>query len=851
MDGQSIDKPMDEIIDELIDEIEETLYDGNPANNSTESSSDLSDLSDCEDYEDYDDEDETETIDADYGDVDLTSDLEVLLAVQLEGPKFFDRYSDSLSDPDIKNKLLNYHQLFLAEELDYHEPLNRTISYVTSKDKAETFVSYLKLYEQDDQFSLMDEIFVRLDEVDFETALYVYENIFIHFLDILVDDEFWIRDTGATIEDQSFLGKPLMLLDILSWDESLNKLYGCFKKMFAKSESFKNKFIETTILAQNLNIEKINLDISYDTTVLSSDIFLINLFGLLLRFFNDGVVDQKKINWEYIQSKNCSIRWYDKKDEEFENYTFTDICFFSVLNLVRICVVPIVDRAKTWPSIRDECIRILENAKKSIFQLVNIHAVKEELEFIEAVLVEDLEIISIKGLVVELLIFFDKFAKQVKLVDCKDDETDINIDDTLYDIAYIVKNTNINPIPPSIRELCIDVLKDNKLTNSVEIRSNMFNMLLETTYGYDESLQSIKIKDKKFVKNKSKLLVDSLVNLHNDIRNSSSSSYTKLKNQEKIYSFLSNLNFNYTEKSDLKAAFEADVYRTEKFANIMVNDAFDTANTLGEIYKSVENLPFGGLLDPRNSKKITYDVVHHLFRIIGHMMIFMTNYETFKDTIWSNPTYLALFVNKLVDVLTRMNLSLNFVDKTYKSQIANKHNDEIVCIEELVYRVLCLCVLFGKCDQFANYIRGDVAMFNINYYVAIKLFFDSSEIVESVASKEFDDDYQLFIEKLSQSEDEHDNYELDDIPSDFIDPLTYQPIKDPVLLPRMVTIDNDNDMFLERTSIKTSLLNKEENPFTRDPLTLKELEEFNNKDEIVKKLDDFKSRFNGWKQGQK
>ena len=43
------------------------------------------------------------------------------------------------------------------------------------------------------------------------------------------------------------------------------------------------------------------------------------------------------------------------------------------------------------------------------------------------------------------------------------------------------------------------------------------------------------------------------------------------------------------------------------------------------------------------------------------------------------------------------------------------------------------------------------------------------------------------------------------------------------------------------------LLDKEENPFTREKLTKEDLIEYNDKDHIVKKIESFKMRFNEWK----
>ena len=79
------------------------------------------------------------------------------------------------------------------------------------------------------------------------------------------------------------------------------------------------------------------------------------------------------------------------------------------------------------------------------------------------------------------------------------------------------------------------------------------------------------------------------------------------------------------------------------------------------------------------------------------------------------------------------------------------------------------------------------------------------------------------------------------IPDEFMDPITCNVIEDPCLLPGMVGYQSDN--FFDKSTIRKQLLIKQENPYTRAPLTIDEFEEFNNRKDIQEKLNDFRTRF--------
>jgi hypothetical protein len=87
-----------------------------------------------------------------------------------------------------------------------------------------------------------------------------------------------------------------------------------------------------------------------------------------------------------------------------------------------------------------------------------------------------------------------------------------------------------------------------------------------------------------------------------------------------------------------------------------------------------------------------------------------------------------------------------------------------------------------------------------------------------------------------------ENYkELNDFPQDFMDPLTCKFIKKPVMIP------NTNEFF-DRTTIISQIYSQGINPYTREKLSLEILEEYNAKEEIIKKINEFENKKKSWEQ---
>ena len=79
----------------------------------------------------------------------------------------------------------------------------------------------------------------------------------------------------------------------------------------------------------------------------------------------------------------------------------------------------------------------------------------------------------------------------------------------------------------------------------------------------------------------------------------------------------------------------------------------------------------------------------------------------------------------------------------------------------------------------------------------------------------------------------------DEMPEEYLDPLLYTPIRDPVILP-------ESKIIMDRAVIQAHLAEGEYDPFNRQPLTMEQLNEHNQKEEQRQKLLDFIKKRDDW-----
>ena len=83
-----------------------------------------------------------------------------------------------------------------------------------------------------------------------------------------------------------------------------------------------------------------------------------------------------------------------------------------------------------------------------------------------------------------------------------------------------------------------------------------------------------------------------------------------------------------------------------------------------------------------------------------------------------------------------------------------------------------------------------------------------------------------------------------DYPDDFLDPLLYIKINNPIMIPEVKTI-------FDRSSIITHLYTSKINPFTRKELSEEEVNKYNELDEVKKQINEFKQKISEFERNYK
>lgn len=169
-----------------------------------------------------------------------------------------------------------------------------------------------------------------------------------------------------------------------------------------------------------------------------------------------------------------------------------------------------------------------------------------------------------------------------------------------------------------------------------------------------------------------------------------------------------------------------------------------------------------------------------------------------------------------------------------------KHRKELVVGEDKVYfnaiihlkNIYTILCLLHKNEDFKKAIVAEDRYTKTSY---IYKMLDKLHKLHLILTREYEEIQKLCIfideERAKQKEEDDD----EDIPEDLLDPIMGSLIKTPVALP-------NSDTIMEKDVIVRHLMNQEENPFTREPLTMKELEEYNARDDIQSLLSNFKQR---------
>lgn len=255
-----------------------------------------------------------------------------------------------------------------------------------------------------------------------------------------------------------------------------------------------------------------------------------------------------------------------------------------------------------------------------------------------------------------------------------------------------------------------------------------------------------------------------------------------------------------------------------------INIVMLISKTLFKIYQ--HNLIHNNKSYPNLLQSLLYNLLYYekeCFNIIEFVLkndITYNTYTLLKDTIYGLINTLNIFVEIEIYICEKLNISFQYEDYDYIMYKNNLNTTSYVLF------------LMGNNNLYKFNTQTLIHNFIISKYIMLynQMLYDRLPYIgiDYICVKEYYDTYyinlpELFINKINILENRYNdmNKFIDENPdSDLIDPLFAIKIENIYKLP------NRNEKF-EKITLRLLIKESEKNPFTRDPLNITELDEYN------------------------
>ncbi len=770
-------------------------------------------------------------------------DLDVLAGLQNNGLQYLTEFIKNCKlNEETKERIRGYLEIYITDDAIVENGMDSFINYIRDgQDNNLVLWSIMEDKLNNDEIKkYMSKIFGKKLELSFEDKI----NMVINFISskrvqrAMCDDELYDFEDGIEIQN-SFLG---LIFDGVryersnEWINDIIKIHKVFYKLVVNKE-LRPYIVKWFADVFNLNTPKINLDFEdceYDD--LSTDDFLTNIVGLLIIFWNKGVNDNhrspkreqlKKIDITYIKYKDCPINWYDKNEEndiKNSDISFLTQLFFLILNGLRVGYIPILYRANNW----DNLLETLEYEKSRIinsrfanlsFSQLALKSLDDQIGLTKKYVLIDKKIKENQHVHNLVNIFYNNWL--VWHNEFWDEE--LIVDDILYDISYFLQDRqdryeNKDLVPKFIIDLTAKIISDDKYTKNPDIRFEFLRLLDKFLLN-----NNIFLDGKVFIKS----VLNFIVSIDKHQKDEPVETFTKKIFALNTFKILINIFGPEPETRILGIILDEINFNTKKFANIILNDIMWLGETIDNLIKLTKDATLDAIIRTKKAK-LLHEILGYHFNIIN-MINFMLLFPIFREIFSKDEiiTTIPLILNtSLRWIVDDLDFKFPFL-KIYSGQY--NPNDNIIAH---LIQIVNLYLQFKNNNVFLESTINDFKEFDIDRFHKIICKLNDSQLI-----KEINNFITILIKQIEKMACE-DNIEY---PEEFLDPLTFMKIENPVMLPGM------DNVFMEKRIIQKHLLNDETNPFTRDNLTIKMLEEYNNKPDIVNKINDFKNRMDDWK----
>lgn len=739
-------------------------------------------------------------------------DLYILTQLQEKGISFleesFKNLEDSKEKDDIFYCVLNRFNMMYLENDDELFP-NNYVSYINNiiSNGGYLWDKVCELLDDDEIKEFMDIFNEYIKDHSFTNQLKIYKGLYNNkVISLLITNEDFYN--SSILSRENFINL-LMKFDDYSSSDKIAKLINnvvVFLKPIFNNEYSRYLFIELIEDILNENIGRGNN--IYDNNM--SPLVLISIFLIVHKIFYHNITNEKleNIDFSYIISNKCNIRWTGRHINDNKEYNLRTRLFFILLQSFRVGYIPNFDIIDYY---REKLyylnIQYINNAQLSTS--VRINNIKKSMEPYEDIFNNYYVNKCIEDLI-----------NTISYITIKLDKRDININDDIFDMIITHYNSKVDNIcfnDSTLIKLFVRIIATNTYVKNPHIRYKYLTFVKDSIYN-----DLFNTTNKTFVKR----IVEGLITLYIQVSETTSIVY-----KSDILIFLINL----TNVLDMKNSFENILDNNEdklkKFILSIMNDYCKSLDIFKEDVKKLMSIEYIN----RNSvdKIVSYDklILTYLRTVIKTFDLLTYISQNVRETLLSFE-----LKNVFISLINKSLKDLNY--NTYIIKI-DKYNASFN-VSALITNILKVCVNFD--NTFTQELINNV-YFQSDIY---KTLGESKKIIKKcdmLFSNKLD--VIIFFNNIKQVEEDTKVIDDDiDIPFELCDPLLCTLIEEPLFLP-------ETDTVIDKKSIYTHLLRKEEHPFTRSKLTKDILHNYNERPDIIDRIKVFKEKVNEWKKSLK
>lgn len=741
------------------------------------------------------------------------------------GPEFLGL---CVSYPQLQEKLTKAVKLYLTPEI-FEDSHKKFVDYFLRKQEAHTLWS---LFTKD---STAEEIGTTLYSLTISTDDYRLDDR-IKIIELLMEPKEVIRnlkDENFTSSWSDCLCPIITSCTMENLAEDSLKVANFVQSLLRRDKKLCDCFVNWIADILNTNIPKINLDTDdYDEDFVG-DLDFAKTYAMFCHLFHKpGTKYLNKIDENYLTNPNCPIKWYDlkedvEKDVQEEDkkvhYTFYTQLFFLMLDFHRIFLIPAMERVVEWKSFKEE-----NDKKLAPYKAMKVPLPKDiqaESDFINRVISECQQIGSSLTILNWAWDFYYNMAFWINNYEPK-----ILLDPLLDNLYSFLKHIKVDPNDPKDVKIMKEIVKlsvsilSGKITKNNELQKKYLKFIWQNTEYLELSDQNLQT------------MMIGILDLYSVLDKIPAVFLYKFTKKNSIYFVMEDLCFKDIKKGAFVKAldlqFWMDKARTQKFVNSVLDDINELISLLDSLLPSIGKNHFSYDFQP--IEVMIYELLGQLTLMINFVnrMCQLTGFKTIIRSDEMVPI-VATVINGVAKLAIQdLDISLDFVPAKYREKAENKL--DLIRTLGVLHN---FCLIVGANPKIYQQIVSEDIIFKIEHF----------DIISDLMGGD-----RRFFEKLIQAKTEQDELATEDVPDEFLDPITSLPIKIPVLLP---TSDNEYDsgekMFLDRSTIVRSLLKKEENPFNREKLTVQQLDDYNKSVEIKKHTEAFRKRFDEWRNQKK